>query len=255
MARWHSCNVLQTGPERREVWHFSAKRDTFVPDGVLRVPIGQPLPPKVIGKTLSALWQKKLNLAFLPPEQVFLRAVQLPATSRDETVAMVELQLRSSPRCRWHRLSGACTCCPVRSKVSRPSCWPSCSGTWSSSSSASSRADGFMADPLELPLIDQLAARPADKDGAWVYPSTGGVHETALVAWWFGGTLHSIGLLNAPHGAKRARAMADQFGQMGWAGELEGWLKGIPGVYLVARRKSRPSGSRSCGRPPTSGWT
>jgi Tfp pilus assembly protein PilN len=91
-----------------------------------------------------------------------------------------------------------------------------------------------MADRLELPLIDQLAARPADKDGAWVYPSTVGGREAALVAWWFDGTLQSIGLINASHGTDRARAVADQFGQMAWAGDLEGWLKGVPGVFLVA---------------------
>jgi hypothetical protein len=234
MARWHSCNVLQTGPERREVWHFSAKRDTFVPDGVLRVPIGQPLPPKVIGKTLSALWQKKLNLAFLPPEQVFLRAVQLPATSREETVAMVELQLEKLSPLPLAQIVWSMHVLPSAVEGQQTIVLAIVQRDVVEQFLGKLEADGFMADRLELPLIDQLAARPADKDGAWVYPSTGGVHETALVAWWFGGTLHSIGLLNAPHGAERARAMADQFGQMGWAGELEGWLKGIPGVYLVA---------------------
>jgi hypothetical protein len=234
MARWHSCNVLQTGPERREVWHFTAKRDTFVHDGALKIPNAQPLPAKVIGKTLSALWQKKLNLAFLPPDQVFLRSVQLPAVSYDETVAMVELQLEKLSPLPLAQIVWSMHVLPTTTEGQQTIVLAVVQRDLVEQFLGKLESDGFMADRLELPLIDQLAARPADKDGAWVYPSTVGGSEAALVAWWFGGTLHSIGLINAPRGSDRARVAADQFGQMAWAGDLEGWLKGLPGVYLVA---------------------
>ena len=234
MSRWQSCNVLQTGPERREVWHFTARRDTFVPDGVLKIPNGQPLPKKVIGKTLSALWQKKLNLAFLPPDQVFLRSVQLPATSYDETLAMVELQLEKLSPLPLAQIVWSMHLLPNATEGQQTILLAIVQRDIVEQFLGKLESDGFTADRLELPLIDQLASRPADKDGAWVYPSTAGGSEAALVAWWFGGTLHSIGLINAAHGTDRARAVTDQFGQMAWAGDLEGWLKGLPGVFLVA---------------------
>lgn len=234
MARWHSCNVLQTGPERREVWHFTAKRDTFVPDGVLRIPNGQPLPGKVIGKTLSALWQKKLNLAFLPPDQVFLRAVQLPAASPDETVAMVELQLEKLSPLPLAQIVWSMHPLPNATAGQQTILLAIVARDLVETFLGKLEGDGFMADRLELPLIDQLSARPADKDGAWIYPATAGGRDAALVAWWFDGTLHSLGLLTTPPGTDRARSVADQFGQMAWAGDLEGWLKGVPGVFLVA---------------------
>jgi hypothetical protein len=236
MARWHSCNVLHTGPERREVWHFSAKRDTFVPDGVLRVPHGQPLPANVIGKTLRSLWQKKLNLALLPPEQVFLRAVQLPAAGAEETLAMVELQLEKLSPLPLAQIVWSMHPLPTTAEGQQTILLAIVQRDLVEQFLGKLEGEGFMADRLELPLIDQLAARPADHDGAWVYPATVGGADAAVVAWWFGGTLHSIGLINTPAGAERARAVADQFGQMAWAGDLEGWLKGVPGVYLVAAK-------------------
>jgi hypothetical protein len=39
------------------------------------------------------LWQPKLNVAWLPPENVFLRVIELPKSNFEETLAMVELQL------------------------------------------------------------------------------------------------------------------------------------------------------------------
>ena len=233
MARWHSCNVLHTAPDRREIWHFTAKRDTFVADGALRVPNGQPLPAKVIGKTLSALWQKKLNLALLPPDQVFLRAVQIPLASFEETLAMVELQLEKLSPLPLAQIVWSMHILPSSAEGQQTVVLAVVQRDRVEEFLGKLEGEGFMADRLELPLIDQLAARPADRDGVWVYPSSGSNAESALVAWWFGGTLHSIGLLAAPSGANRARAVADQFGQMAWAGELEGWLKAVPGVFLV----------------------
>src|SRR4029079_11532778 len=45
------------------------------------------------GKDFRSLFQRKLNVAWLPPENVFLRVIQLPHSEFNETLAMVELQL------------------------------------------------------------------------------------------------------------------------------------------------------------------
>ena len=48
---------------------------------------------QIVAKDWRSLWQRKLNIAWLPPEKVFLRVAQFPASDFDETLAMVELQL------------------------------------------------------------------------------------------------------------------------------------------------------------------
>jgi hypothetical protein len=93
---------------------------------------------------------------------------------------------------------------------------------------------GFLADRLELPLLDQLQATPISEDGAWIYPEALGGANTALVAWWYGGTLQTVDLLMLPSGPDRAAGLRDQLTQMAWAGELEGWLTSPPHWHLVA---------------------
>src|SRR5262245_21136913 len=91
MARWHSCNVLNLGADARRVWQFDG--DSFELNREQSLSNGEALSPKLAGKSWSSLWQKKLNVAWLPPEDVFIRVAQFPLSSPEETRAMVELQL------------------------------------------------------------------------------------------------------------------------------------------------------------------
>src|ERR1039457_6352711 len=75
MARWNSCNVLQVAPDANRLWQFGAKGGNFVLDREQKVPGGGLLPARLVAKSWSSLWQPKLNVAWLPPENVFLRVV------------------------------------------------------------------------------------------------------------------------------------------------------------------------------------
>ena len=98
MARWNSCNILQVAPDANRLWRFSVKGGNFVLDREQKIPGGEPLPSRLVAKSWSSLWQPKLNVAWLPPESVFLRVIELPKSSFEEIQAMVELQLeRISP--------------------------------------------------------------------------------------------------------------------------------------------------------------
>src|SRR5208283_2001125 len=90
MARWHSCNILQIAPDANRLWQFDAKGGGFV---LNREHQGPSLPSRFVAKSWSSLWQPRLNVAWLPPENVFLRVIELPKTPFEETLAMVELQL------------------------------------------------------------------------------------------------------------------------------------------------------------------
>jgi hypothetical protein len=94
--------------------------------------------------------------------------------------------------------------------------------------------EGYLADRLELPLLDQLQATAVTEDGAWIYPENTGLRNTAVVGWWYGGILQNVDLLSLPEPANRTAGLRDQLMQMAWSGELEGWLTGTPKWHLVA---------------------
>ncbi|MFO1488994.1 MAG: hypothetical protein U1F65_11005, partial [Verrucomicrobiota bacterium] len=75
MARWDSCNILQAGADAQRVWQFNKSLKL---NREQTTPVGENLPESLVGKSWSALWQKKLNVAWLPPERVFIRAAQFP---------------------------------------------------------------------------------------------------------------------------------------------------------------------------------
>ena len=47
------------------------------------------MPARSVTKDWRSLWQHKLNIAWLPPERVFLRVAQFPLSDLDDTLAMV----------------------------------------------------------------------------------------------------------------------------------------------------------------------
>jgi hypothetical protein len=234
-VRWALCNVFRDGADAGQIWQFNAH--SFALDREHSAPASEPLPAALAGKSWSTLWQPKMNVAWLPPENVFIRVAQFPRTSPDETLAMVELQLE--------KLSPI----PVTQAVWTLRVLPQPAGseagamqTVAVTIAARSEVEeflgrlegrGYLADRLEVPVLDQLQAAVIREDGAWIYPIPGTLH-TAFVAWWYGGVLQNLDLLTSPPGADRAAGMRDQLMQMAWAGEMDGWLKSPPAWHLVA---------------------
>lgn len=98
---------------------------------------------------------------------------------------------------------------------------------------------GLFVDRLDVPAVDQMMALKPAADGAWILPDVSGVSGKALVAWWFGGVLRSLGLLELPTGGNAAAGLRNQLMQMAWAGEIEGWLTQAPQWHLVAGSETR----------------
>jgi hypothetical protein len=93
--------------------------------------------------------------------------------------------------------------------------------------------DGYLADRLEVPMLDLLEAAPATEDGAWIYAGARG-NDAALVAWRSKGALRNLCLVVLPPEGDRAKSLKDQLTQLCWAGEMEGWLTETPKWHLVA---------------------
>ncbi len=265
MARWHSCNIVQLAPDASRLWQFDAKGGGFAPGRELRTAIDQPLPPRLVAKSWSSLWQPRLNVAWLPPENVFLRVIELPRSSFDETLAMVELQLEKlSPipvaQIVWtiHVLSrrGASSGQTEAGTGAAAGGEPKAEDLQTVVVIIAERGGveeflgqlegrGYLADRLEVPMLDQLEAGAPAEDGlsrqsaaaaeAWIYPVSLAGQSAALVAWWCGGTLRSLSFVALPPAGDRAKTLKAQLAQLAWAGELEGWLTTPPNRWhLVA---------------------
>ncbi len=234
MARWQSCNILQVGPETRQIWQFDARKDGFVLSSEKSAPVGQPLPGNVGARTWRSLLQKTLNVALLPPEQVFLRAIQLPQAGFDETLAMVELQLEKLSPLPVAQIVWTIHPLPQIVENQQTVIVIMAARSQVEAFLGQLESQGYLADRLELALLDRLSPTSADRDGAWLYPDTVGGRDAALIAWWCHGALRHLGLISAPPGPKRGETLCAQLSQMAWAGELEGWLQGVPKLHLVA---------------------
>ena len=242
MARWNSCNILQIAPDANRLWQFDAKGGGFV---LNREHHGPSLPARFVAKSWSSLWQPKLNVAWLPPESVFLRVIELPKSSSDETLAMVELQLE--------RLSPI----PVTQIVWTMHVLPQPAGGEAAAGNLQTiivviaarnaveeflgklEGRGFLADRLEVPFLDQLEMDGLSRESgaeadAWIYPLLLGSQNAALVAWWCGGTLRNLSFVTLPPAAGRAVELKKQLAVLAWSGELEGWLTAPPKWHLVA---------------------
>lgn len=234
--RLASCNVLEAGKEVRKLWQFSVSGSKVVLQREESKLPNEPLPAKLVARDWQTLFQPRLNVAWLPADQVFLRALQLPkAEDLAELQSMVEFQLEKLspmpvtqivwtfepiPTGGMGDLQTVIVLIVARSLVEE--------------FLGKLEGQGFLADRLDLPLLDQIRATRIDADGIWLYPGTGAEQASCLVAWWYGETLHNLTLVRLPPTENRGPALQEQLHQMAWSGELEGWLVAPPRIHLVA---------------------
>lgn len=233
MPRWNSCNILQSAPDLSRLWQFEA-RGQFKLNREVRAAGDLPIPAKLAVKSWNSFWHPKLNVAWLPPENVFLRVLELPKSSFEETVSMVELQLE--------KLSPI----PITQIVWTIRILPQEMGDLQTVivviagrgavEEFLGKLEGkkFLADRLEAPMLDQLEAIEAKENGAWICPAAMGSAHSALTAWWYGGVLRSVSFIMLPSEGDQLTDLKNQLAQLVWAGELEGWLTSKPTWHLVA---------------------
>jgi len=235
------------GSQVRQLWQFNASGDKFnLQRQDSKLP-NEALPPKVIAKDWHTIFQPKLNIAWLSAAKVFLRVVQLPKADFAETQSMVELQLEKLSSLPAAQIVWSFEVVP---HVVLPGAGmelnPHATGELQTvivimvarphveEYLGQLEGQGYMADRLELPLLDELRATKVKEDGAWIFPGVGGQEGACMVAWWYGGVLQNLSILHLPSGESRAAAMQEQLAQITWAGELEGWLTSAPKYHLVA---------------------
>jgi hypothetical protein len=237
MARLHSCNVLKSTGNDRQLWQFNAQGN-FPLTREQKVVGGEALSASLAHKSWGQLWQPRLNIALLPPDSVFFRVVHLPPSNFAETLSMVELQLEKLSPIPVGQVVWSVYVLPTPAEAAANDL-QTLIVTFVERKVVEEflgqiETAGYLADRIELSALDQIAAARIDGNGAWIFPGANGGPDTALVAWWYGGKLHSLNPVTMPATGDRAESLKEQLAQMAWAGELEGWLTALPQWTLVA---------------------
>jgi hypothetical protein len=235
MARWYSANVLAAAAGGRRLWQLSVSGNRFVVQSEKALLLGERVPPSAGGKSWQTLFRGKLNLAWVPTNKVFLRAVHLPASESAEIVQMVELQLEKLSPLPVAQIVWSVYLLP------RPADKPEALQTVIVMIAARAAMEeflgqlegsGYLADRLEAPGLDQLLAANIHEEGIWLF--AGNEDEPVLAVWWFGGTAQNLTMISLPSGTERGPRLGTQIEQITWAGELEGWVATPPKIHLVA---------------------
>lgn len=232
--RWHSANVLQLGVGFHKLWGFSSSKRGFTLSQEHNLAESDTLPVKQVAKDWKSLFQPRFNVAWLPAEHVFLRVVQLPVADFDETLQMVEFQLEKLSPLPVTQICWSIHILPHRVDNLQTIIITIVARDLVQEYLGRLEGQGYLPDRLEMPMVDQLQATPITGDGAWLYPGPEAGKFIALVAWWYGGVLRNLALLNVPSGENRSALFQEQINQMTWAGEMEGWLGSSPQWHLVA---------------------
>jgi hypothetical protein len=247
----YSCNVLQVGSDFRQLWQFSTRNNqvSLLADRKIRAP--DILPPKMVGKDWSTIFQSKLNIAWLPVDQVFLRVVHLPASDPQELLSMIELQLEKLSPSPVNQIVWSMEVLPKQTENLQTVIVMIAPRNLVEEFLGKLETAGYLADRLEVPCLHQLLETRIDGDGLWVYPTVQAGSNLCLVAWWFGGTLQQLQLIHLAEGENRAGLVVEQLTKTAWAGEVEGWLTS-PAMqcHLVAEAAMAPVWEAALGQ-----WT
>jgi hypothetical protein len=236
-TKWSSCNLLEPATEGSRLCQFSVSSKKVKLTGDLRVAEGDDPPAKAVGKDWSDLLSRKLNIATLPPEKVFLRVVELPECEPDELLPMVEFQIEElSPL-------------PMAQTVWSAEAVPGSAGAEGNQTVlvmiaergvVEDRLDeleavNYLADRVEVPLLRELVPGEPKEDGAHIQLVQGADSVLALVSWWFDGRLRDVNSFNLPDTAASRDALVEKINSIALAGEVAGWMPDEPACHLAKR--------------------
>lgn len=236
----YSCNLLQVGSELRQLWQFSTRSGQVSLVAHRKFAEQEPLPVKLVAKDWSTIFQSKLNIAWLPADQVFLRVIQLPAADFKELLSMVELQLEKLSPLPVAQIVWTLELLPKQAENLQPVIVIIAPRDTVEEFLGKLETSGYLADRLEAPCIHQLLETRVEGDGVWVYPTVQAGNDLCMVAWWHGGTLQQVQLIHLPEGENRTALVVEQLTKTAWAGEVEGWLTSPARCHLVADAATAP---------------
>jgi hypothetical protein len=232
MGGWHTCNIIRLNGTTK-LWQFSASgKGVELEEEITALP-SESVPPRYFLKSWGSIINKKLNVGWLPPQEVFLRVIQLPKADFNETLSMVEFQLEKLSPMPVTQIRWAIQVLPGAAENEQTVIVAIAPDDLVENQLAKLESIGFYADRLETPLMDVIFAHESKGDSVWVYPAGDAENTMFLTAWWIGGTLRHLGIVNLPQAENNQQNLKSQLLHIIWSGELEGWYSGNPRWHLV----------------------
>jgi hypothetical protein len=232
---FQSCNVLEVTAEGRRLWQFSVGKDSLKATGDLRVEPGQTLPKKLVAKEWQTLIRPRLDLGWLPAEHAFIRAVQLPSADAAELPGMVEFQLEKISPLPVTHIVWVAEGIPHPDGKSQTALVTIAPRDRVETVLRDLATDGYVADAFDVAILRELRGVMPAGDSVWVLVESQVTSAQALVGWFVGGVWRDVSLFQLPVGAVSATTLVRCLNQTAWAGELDGWLAGLPPVQVRVR--------------------
>ncbi len=229
-----TCNVARWTPTGRQLWSFAIQSGKPVLQSTPPMDAKSRWPERVVAIDWHTLYAPKSNVAWLGAEQVFLRVIQLPTTDPAEIAGMLEFQIEKLAPVPLANLVTSHVICPAPANAKQTTVLVVMAErdeaeTWVNRL----EAEGFQADRLEVPQIEQLLGHWPDQDGVWLYPNPDPINLFAMVAWVAHGTLQHLQMVSLPAGENREAKLREYLSKVIWAGEIEGWLDGELSWHIV----------------------
>lgn len=234
--RHRSCQVRSSGHSGRQVWTFQLSKNTLTPAGETILPTSAPAPKITASQDWKALVQPQLNIAWLPADSVFIRAIQLPSGEPSELPAMVEFQLEKISPLPLNQVVWTALGVPHPDGTQQTAVVTVANRAAVEEFLNAEVASGFTPDRLDLPLLRWWSQLRPDGSGIWILleESDPSGQSLGLAGWCVDGIWRELGLVRLPAGPDAAAVLVQQLGQSAWAGEMEGWMTGIPPIHLSA---------------------
>jgi len=228
--RWSSCVVADFAEGGPRLWKFGLSGTQVIPQGELA---GAALPRGPLKRGWRQLFQPQLNLAWLPPDQVYLRVLRLPAGDDAELRSMLELQIEKLSPLPVNQIVWGYEVLDVPDGDGCTLVVVVASRTAVETYLGQLEAGGFLADRLQIPLLHQVVADPPSGTVARLHFQVSGSRMLCLTTWWQEGRIESLDLICVPDSDPGAALLIRHLTHQAWAGEMEGWLRSTPQWELV----------------------
>ena len=234
---WSSCNLFEPAIEGSRLWQFSSSSKKVRLTGELRVPENDSPPAKIVSKTWTDIFSRKMNIATIPTGKVFLRVVNLPECEPEELLPMLEFQIEElSPLPLAQVVWSAEKVSGVTNKQGNQTVLVMIASRDSVESRLTELESlGFYADRVEAPTLREFFPDEAKDDGAHVQLIQGVDSVLALISWWFDGQLFDVNSFNLPDKDESREDLVEKINRVTWAGEMAGWMPSEVTCYLAKR--------------------
>jgi len=228
--RWSSCVVADWTEGGPRLWKFGLSGSQVQPQGELA---GASLPRGPLKRGWRQLFQPQLNLAWLLPDQVYLRVLRLPTGDDSELRSMLELQLEKISSLPVNQVVWSYEVLDVDDTEDQTLVVLVATRTAVEAYLGQLESGGFLADRLQLPLLHQVVTDPPSGTLTRLHFQASGSSMLCLSTWWQNGRLESLDLIRVPDNDEGATILLRHLTRQAWAGEMEGWLRSAPKWELV----------------------